>query len=133
MRTIFTHRLDVRFRDCDPMGHVNNAVYLTYLEQARLAHWQALWGFGRTDTGLPGVILARVELDYKAPARFGEVLEVRMGLALVGNSSFTYEYEVVDAAGRLIAAARSVQVMYDYTAGRPVRIPAEIRRLFDAL
>ena len=37
---IFTHRLEVRFRDCDPMGHVNNAVYLTYLEQARFAHWR---------------------------------------------------------------------------------------------
>ena len=40
------HRLEVRFRDCDPMGHVNNAVYLTYLEQTRLMHWRSLWGFG---------------------------------------------------------------------------------------
>jgi YbgC/YbaW family acyl-CoA thioester hydrolase len=38
---IFTHQLEVRFRDCDAMGHVNNAVYLTYLEQARFAHWRA--------------------------------------------------------------------------------------------
>jgi Thioesterase-like superfamily len=39
---IFIHRLEVRFRDCDPMGHVNNAVYLTYLEQARFSHWRAI-------------------------------------------------------------------------------------------
>jgi acyl-CoA thioester hydrolase len=44
--TQFIHRVEVRFRDCDPMGHVNNAVYLTYLEQARFAHWRALWGMG---------------------------------------------------------------------------------------
>ena len=49
MRAIFSHTLEVRFRDCDPMGHVNNAVYLTYLEQARLAQWRALWNFGRPE------------------------------------------------------------------------------------
>ena len=42
--TSFEHELEVRFRDCDSMGHVNNAVYLTYLEQARFAHWQRLTG-----------------------------------------------------------------------------------------
>ena len=153
MRAIFRHKLDVRFRDCDPMGHVNNAVYLTYLEQARLAQWRALWGFGRRseagaseqrgadglpapDVGagpLPGVILARVEMDYKAPARFGDVLEVKIGLASVGRTSFTYEYEIVDDRGRLVASARTVQVMYDYAAQRAVPIPAEISGLFDTL
>ena len=137
MRVIFRHTLEVRFRDCDPMGHANNAVYLTYLEQTRLAHWRELWGFGGERStrveSIPGVILARVEVDYKAAARFGDVLEVRLGLASVGRTSFTYEYEIVDAGGRLVAAARSVQVMYDYAAGRPVEIPQEIRRKFDYL
>lgn len=138
MRTIFTHRIEVRFRDCDPMGHVNNAVYLTYLEQARLAQWRSLWGFGERPAGnagasVPGVILARAEMDYRLPARYGDELDVRIGLAAVGRTSFTYEYEIVDAAGRLVASARSVQVMYDYAAERPVAIPDEIRRIFDSL
>ena len=155
MRAIFSHRIEVRFRDCDPMGHVNNAVYLTYLEQARLAQWRALWGFGRVPdlpvghaaeaadasghapqieaVDTPGVILARVEVDYKIAARYGDVLEVRIGLAAVGRTSFTYEYEVVDSHTRIVATARSVQVMYDYAASRPVPIPEGIRRLFDAL
>ena len=138
------------------MGHVNNAVYLTYLEQARLAQWRSLWNFGgrrreghaseRARDGLsaaslsnepvpemPGVILARVEVDYKAPARFGDVLDVKIGIAAVGRTSFTYEYEIVDGSGRLVASARSVQVMYDYAAGRSVPVPAEIRRIFDTL
>jgi acyl-CoA thioester hydrolase len=143
MRAIFNHKLEVRFRDCDPMGHVNNAVYLTYLEQARLSQWRSLWGFGRRsderDSGeggggdVPGVILARVEVDYKLPSRFGDVLEIRIGLTALGRTSFTYEYEIVDQDGRLVATARSVQVMYDYVAGRPAPIPDEIRRLFDSL
>ena len=134
MRAIFTHRLDVRFRDCDPLGHVNNAVYLTYLEQARFTHWRALWGFGGAeDPGMPGVILAHAEVDFRSPARYGDELEVSIGLAAVGRTSFTYEYSIVGTDGRVVATARTVQVMYDYAAAKPVPIPDAIRRLFDTL
>ena len=129
MRVIFSHRIEVRFRDCDPMGHVNNAVYLTYLEQARLAQWRSLWGAD----AVPGVILAKADVDYRLPAKYGDMLEIRIGLAAVGRTSFTYEYEIFDATGRIVVTARSVQVMYDYAAGRPVPIPDEIRRIFDTL
>ena len=125
----YSHHLEVRFRDCDPMGHVNNAVYLTYLEQARFAHWRDLWGFDfeRLPPGSPGVILARAEIDYRIPARYGDVLDVRIGLERIGRTSFTYAYEVVDQRGRLVATARTVQVMYDYVAGAPVAIADELR------
>lgn len=129
MKTLFSHRLEVRFRDCDPMGHVNNAVYLTYLEQARFSHWRALWGFRQRDlpSPVPGVILARVEIDYRSQARDGDRLEIRIGLSAIGRTSFAYDYEIVDDQGTLVATAKSVQVMYDYAAGRPVPVPAEIR------
>jgi acyl-CoA thioester hydrolase len=127
----FSHRLEVRFRDCDPMGHANNAVYLTYLEQARFAHWRSLWGFGtpQLPPGLPGVILARVECDYKRPTKYGDTLEIRLTVAEIGRTSFRYEYEIVDDQGRTVLTAKTVQVMYDYTAEKPVRIPDEIRAL----
>jgi acyl-CoA thioester hydrolase len=127
MPHIFSHRLDVRFRDCDPLGHANNAVYLTYLEQARLHCWRAMWGFGDADSTVPGVIMARAEIDYRRPAHYGETLEVRISLAAIGKTSFTYDYEVVDEQNRLVASARTVQVMYDYTSARPVPIPVDIR------
>jgi acyl-CoA thioester hydrolase len=130
MIPIFTHRLDVRFRDCDPMGHANNAVYLTYLEQARLMHWRSLWKFGERPD-VPGVILARAEIDFRRAARFGDVLDVRIGLAAIGRTSFTYDYEIVDAAGNLVATAKSVMVMYDYGAGKPVPVPDDIRSLLE--
>ena len=69
----------------------------------------------------------------RLPARYGDVLEVRIGLAAIGRTSFTYEYEIVDAEKRLVATARSVQVMYDYQAGRPVPIPDAIRRLLEGV
>jgi acyl-CoA thioester hydrolase len=126
MMPIFSHRLEVRFRDCDPMGHVNNAVYLTYLEQARFAHWRSLKDFS-AGRDIPGVILARAEIDFRKPARYGDLLEVRIGIAAIGRTSFTYQYEIADAAGDLVAAARTVLVMFDYAANRPMAIPDDIR------
>ncbi|SRR5450759_438204 len=127
----FIHRLEVRFRDCDSMGHTNNAVYLTYLEQTRFAHWRSLWGFGTPQLapGLPGVILARVECDYRRPATYGDLLEVRMRVSEVGRTSFRYEYEIVDQEGRTVLRAKTVQVMYDYATEKPVPIPDDIRAL----
>jgi len=129
MNVIFRHTLDVRFRDCDPMGHANNAVYLTYLEQARFAHWRAVWGvnFEGLPDGTPGVILARAEIDYRVPARYGDMLEVRIALERIGRTSFTYLYEVVDQNGQLVASARSVQVMYDYDTGKPVPLSDDLK------
>jgi acyl-CoA thioester hydrolase len=127
--TIFRHRLEVRFRDCDPMGHVNNAVYLTYLEQARFAHWRAVWGFDfeGLPENAPGVILARAEIDYRRPARYGDMLEVRISLERIGRTSFSYTYDIVDQDERIVAEAKSVQVMYDYAAGRPVPLSEDMR------
>lgn len=128
---MFIHRLEVRFRDCDPMGHANNAVYLTYLEQTRFSHWRSLWGFGtpQLPPGRPGVILARVECDYKRPAKYGDTLEIRMTIAELGRTSFRYEYEIVDQEGKTVLTAKTVQVMYDYAAEKPVPIPDDIRAL----
>ena len=128
MTHLFSHQIEVRFRDCDPLGHVNNAAYLTYLEQALLFYWRSMWGFGSAAAAaLPGVIMARAEIDYKRPAKYGQVLDVRLSLSGVGRTSFTYDYDIVDESGATVALARTVQVMYDYAAARPVPIPDEIR------
>jgi acyl-CoA thioester hydrolase len=137
VRPVFVHRLEVRFRDCDPLGHANNAAYLTYLEEARFHHWRAMWGTGSTvppdavpdgvPPDLPGVILARVEIDYRRPVKYGDVLDVRLGIAGFGRTSFTYEYELTDLNGVTVAAARTVIVRYDYASGVPVPISDDMK------
>src|SRR5439155_9779495 len=95
------HRLMVRFRDCDAMGHVNHAVYFTYFEQCRLTCWRELTG---EPTPYTRVIIARAECDYRAPAHFGDELEVGLKVTAIGRSSFTLAYEIVNAKdSRLIA------------------------------
>ncbi len=119
---LLTHRLQVRFRDCDPLGHVNNAVYLTYLEQARFTLWHKQLGFiakSAGDTGPRGLgfILARAECDFRAQARYGDWLDVKLSLGDFGRSSFNYTYAIVNAeTGALVASAKTVLVWFDYDA-----------------
>ena len=128
MNQLFSHSIEVRFRDCDPLGHVNNAAYLTYLEQARLFYWRSLWGFGaEAAAALPGVIMARAEIDYKRAAKYGQVLDVRILSGPIGQTSFTYDYVIVDEAGETVATARTVQVMYDYATRSSKPVPPEVR------
>lgn len=122
----FTKRIEVRFRDCDPMGHVNNAVYLTYLEVARFAYWRHV--FAGRDTTRDAFILARVECDFRAQAVMGEELEVRLRVDRMGRSSFDFQGEIVRPADSTrLLESRAVMVMYDYAASMPVPIPEATR------
>jgi acyl-CoA thioester hydrolase len=127
----FVHRLRVRFRDCDAMGHVNHAVYFTYFEECRLTCWRE-----RTGTASPGtrVIVAHAECDYRAPAHFGDELDVRLRVSAVGRSSFTLEYEIVETvSGSRVATGKTVLVAYDYAAKASTPLPAPTRALLIAL
>lgn len=126
----FRHRLTVRFRDCDAMGHVNHAVYFTYMEQCRFALWRLLGGA----TGLPGAgtIMVHAECDYRAPAFVHDELEVQLTIGDLGRSSFAFHYEIVGVeGGRRIADGKTVNVTYDYKAGVAIPIPAETRALLE--
>ena len=124
----FTFPIEVRFRDLDAIGHVNNAVYLTYLESARLAWWRQVTGRERFD-----MMLARVEVDYRSPVVFGENLVVGIRCGSMRRSSFVLELEVrEETTGRLVAESRKVCVHFDHDAGRSSPLPTELRERFRA-
>jgi acyl-CoA thioester hydrolase len=112
------HRERVRFRDCDAMGHVNNAVYSTYLEESRIGVLGDLVDF----------ILARVEIDFRSELRMGEEVEVRTRCARIGTKSFDLEHEIAASGGRVVVEAKSVLVAYDYALGESVIVSDELRR-----
>ena len=125
----YRHRLSVRFRDCDAMGHVNHAVYLTYFEQGRLTFWRELTG---TPSPYTRVIIARAECDYRAPAHFGDELEIRVNVGDIGRSSFTLVYDIVQAGSdRLVASGKTVMVSYDYASATSVPLPDATRSLLE--
>jgi len=121
----FVHSETVRFSDLDAFGHVNNAVFSMYVEQARLA-----W-FGRyaADEPMPlrDVILARTEIDFRSQVGAGDTVAVGVRPSRIGTKSFEFEFELrVD--DRLVAEAKSVLCGYDYDAGRSVEVPERWRR-----
>jgi acyl-CoA thioester hydrolase len=124
---MFTHVLTVRFRDLDAMDHVNNATYLTYLEEARLAFSRVMgvdWARFREQ----GFVIARCEIDYRLPAVLGDTLHIGLQVGRIGNSAFDFLYRLLRAGdGQLIAEAKTVQVCFDFGRNRPMRIPARWR------
>ena len=121
----FYHPIEVRYGDLDPQGHVNNAKYLTYFEQARIAYWIDM-GFFTTDQSFMeiGVILADVHLTYLAPVYFGQKIKVGVHVARLGNKSMMWEQNVVDIeSGQEFAKAEIVIVAYDYRQEKTIPIP----------
>jgi acyl-CoA thioester hydrolase len=130
----YRHLVEVRFRDTDAMGHVNNAVYLTYFEAARAGYYRAVTGqaIEGSATRSVNIILASARLDFRSPAFFGEDLLVACRVGWAGRSSFSFEYRIEagpgssQGPGRLVADGETVQVMYDYAAAQPVRLPPDL-------
>lgn len=121
----FVHREVARYRDADAFGHVNNAVYLTYLEQARNAWLHELGLVHRRED--IAMILARVEIDYRAQVEIDERVEIGVRCGEIGTKSFTLEYELRGDGGRVVAEARTVLVCFDYARGETVPLYPEWR------
>lgn len=122
----FTWREEVRFRDLDAMGHVNNATFITYLESARLAWW--LHTTRRTGLDALDLILARTEIDYRSQLGWGESVEIGVRCASMGSKSFVLEFRMTEPkSGRVVAEARKVNVFFDFKANRSAPIPEAIR------
>ena len=134
----YRHPIEIRYGDTDALGHVNNAVYLSYFEMARGGYYTRVVGhpFGTgPDAERRTYVIAEAHVSYRRPAFYGEPLWCCVRVGWLSRSSFGLEYrlEVSDSAigaARVIADGSTVQVFYDLARGRPMRIPAE---LVDAL
>ena len=126
---MFVHSLRVRFRDLDAYNHVNNAVYLTYFEEARIAFITAI---GLRDLFSPerSTVIAHAEVDYRAPALFGDQLDIEVTVGEVRNSSYALHYRIIRRSdGKLIATGKTVQVCFNFALNAPTRLPEAWRTL----
>ena len=122
--------LQVRFRDTDAFGHVNNAVFFSYIELARIRYFLDVLQPAEPFKGMP-LILARVELDFRSPIMFGEDVEVETQVDRIGRSSIAMSHRMT-ANGRLVGDSQSVLVTYDYEIASPMPVPDEWRAKFAA-
>lgn len=128
----FRHRttLEVRFRDIDAFGHVNNAVFFSYVEQARIRYLLDVLDSETTFDRMP-LILARVELDYRSPIFYGDTVTVGTRIERIGRTSFAMSHRMTAGHDdRLVGEVQSVLVTYDYAAASPMPVPDEWRRRF---
>jgi acyl-CoA thioester hydrolase len=117
-------RLETRYADYDTKGHVNNAVYLTYFEVAR----EKAWINGVRGSPDAPFILAEATVRYVRPAMIGTPLDIEIVTTEVRTKAWVWRYRIVDARNdALVAEGQTVQVMYDYTSGGSIEIPAEVR------
>lgn len=129
----YRHPVEVRYVDTDALGHVNNAVYLSYFEAARAGYYAAVSGhpFGTgPDAERATFVIAEAHIRYRSPVLFGEPLACWCRVSWAGRSSFELEYRVeAEASGlgmeRIVADGSTVQVFYDLAAGRVMRMPQE--------
>jgi acyl-CoA thioester hydrolase len=128
----FEQTIDVQPEDIDEQGHVNNVVYLRWVQDVAGAHWNRATSPAER-AGLGWVVL-RHEIDYKLPARLGDRVIARTWVG--ENTAATYErhVELLRAAdGRLFARARSLWCPVDPKSGRPRRMdPALNERFFES-
>ncbi len=131
--------IEVRFRDTDALGHVNNAVYLTYFEAARAGYYRAVtgstFGFG-AGAAEHTFVVAEASVTFRAPAYFGETLDVGCRVVWASRSSFGVEYRIRArdsdvGKARDIADGDSVQVMFDFEANHVSRLPGDLLETFE--
>ena len=126
----FRTTIPVRFRDIDAMGHVNNAVYATYLEQARADYYREIIGESLADVN---TVLASLTIDFQRPIAPDQTVTVGLSVSELGESSIPMEYEIRREDGTVAATAETVQVAYDPETERSSPLPTAWRDAIEPL
>ncbi len=122
--------IEPRFRDTDAMGHVNNAVYVTYLEVARQEYWKRI----QPDYGTVPFVIAHINLDLLSPLKVGEKLRIGLRTSWMSRSSFQMDYELTETiSGREVARAHTIKVAFDWKTERAMPIPEWLRNKLEEI
>jgi acyl-CoA thioester hydrolase len=124
---LFSTNIEVRFRDLDAIGHVNNAVFFTYFEEGRKHFSQKV--FEVSDVSDFNFIMAHIQCDFIKPIQFNDRVILQMWVENIGTKSFSFEYRLVDFSDEAMvyATGKSIQVCYDYQKDRSIEVPAKMR------
>ena len=122
---LFRMPLDLRWRDLDAFNHVNNANFMTYVEEARIRWFESAGNDWLSNGRIP--LLAAVQMNYRLPIPYPARVFVELLTERVGNSSLTLGHRIVGEDDRLYADGHSVLVWIEMASGRPVPLPDAVR------
>jgi acyl-CoA thioester hydrolase len=115
--------------DIDEQNHVNNTVYLRWVQDVATAHWRAVASAKAQET--IGWVVLRHEIDYKGPATLGDEVLLRTWVGKATRLTFERFTEIRrNRDGRLLSVARTLWCPIDAQTGRPIRVSAEVRSQF---
>jgi len=124
-------QIQIRFADIDSMGHVNNAVYLSYFEFTRVYYFNEILG-KNWDWESKGIILAHTELSFIKPIELNDEAFIEMEIGNIGTKSFTFHYTIrVD--GEPTTKGSSTLVAFNNKLQESIAIPSEMKASFKAL
>ena len=129
---IITTNLNVRFRDLDAMGHVNNAVFFTYFEQGRIQFFQQV--FQISELSDFKLILAKISCKYLKPVKINDRLILQLWVSKIGKKSFNLSYKVIDFEDESVvyAVGESIQVWFDYDQNKTIEISKDQKKRLTA-
>jgi len=125
----FEMTVSVSTGDIDEQNHVNNTVYLRWVQGVATAHWQAVASPEAQET--IGWVVLRHEIDYKTPAALGDKIILRTWVGKATRLTFERFTEIRrNGDGQLLSKARTLWCPINAQTGRPMRVPAEVRLQF---
>lgn len=127
MAQTYSTSIELRFSDLDAYGHVNSAVYFTYLETARVKLFNDF--FRKVSEHGIFTLVARAECDFKIPIMLYDEVIVTLWVAKTGRSSFDLEYRLHDGKETTYATARTTMVCFDNVKKSTVAIPESLRAM----
>jgi acyl-CoA thioester hydrolase len=128
----FELRVDIHASDIDTQGHVNNTVYLRWVQDAATAHWRTL--APEDDQNALSWVVLRHEIDYRRAATVDDRVTARTWVGVAHGLSFERHTEIVRAPdAEILAVARTLWCPVDPRSGRPKRVSQAVRRLFSGL
>ena len=123
--------IQIRFSDVDVMGHVNNAVYLSYFEYTRLYYFEELVG-PQWNWIEQGILLVKNEVEYLKPLLLKDKATIEMSIGAIGNKSFTFHYEL-RVNDLVYTKALSTLVCYNSKESKTISIPEKMKHSFSQL
>lgn len=124
-------QIQIRFKDVDRLGHVNNANHITYFELARVEYFNALMGDMKIDWESESLILAKIEMEYKQPILLEDKVFAYTWVSRIGSKSFDMACSIVrEINGVEVEAAKGLAIIvcFNYKTNQSIAVPEEWKK-----